>query len=339
MKAGHVTLHDVAARAGVSVATASRALTGTKVNKKNQAKVHKAATDLGYVANEAARSLRSVRTMTVGVVFSQLNSALSTELLDALSSGLDEQGYSLFVATSQGVEERFDVLVHRFLERRVDALFCVNPAGEGGALKRYANAGIPVISLFSKTGGYDGLPLIASSVAEAVNASVDRLKSLGHQTVGILRPGRRSRPIESYRDYARNGGMKVRTYDIPEGPLDAVGILSSLSTDAASPTVMVARQTDAVRLFEAADEMSIIVPRMLSIIAIRDRTQQMPSTRLPISMIHLNPGNVGVEAAKALVKHLQGEKLFKGEMMVSAGSWIEGATIAPAMVRRLSRKG
>lgn len=339
MKSGPVTLHDVAARAGVSVATASRALTNSKSNKKNHRKVREAAAELGYVANEAARSLRNVTTMTVGVVFNQLHDPLSTELLDALASTLEEHGYSLFVATAQGVEERFDNLVLRFLERRVDALFCTNPAGEGAALERYAAAGIPVICLFSKAGGYERLPLIASTISGAITAALTRLQGLGHQVVGVLRPDRRSRPIEGFREVARKAGITVRSYDIPEGPLDAVGLLSSMLNEVQPPTVLVARQTDAVRLFEAADSMSILVPRMLSIVAIRDRTQQMPNTRLPLSMIHLNPGRLGVEAAGALVKHVKGERKLSGDLAIEAGSWIEGGTIGPVASVRMVKVG
>jgi DNA-binding LacI/PurR family transcriptional regulator len=271
--------------------------------------------------------------MTVGVVFSQLHDPLSTELLDALASTLDQHGYSLFVATAQGVEERFDNLVHRFLERRVDALFCVNPSGEGEALARYASAEVPVICLFSKAGGYDDLPLIASSIHDAVKQSLARLQSLGHQSVGIIRPDRRSRPLESFREIARKSGMTVRSYEIPEGAIDAVNVLNSMMNEPQHPTVLVARQTDAVRLFEAADAMSILVPRMLSIIAIRDRTQQMPNTRLPLSMIHLNPGRVGVEAADALVKHLQGEKKLTANLAIEAGAWIEGGTVGTVITK------
>ena len=90
MPDGHTTLEDVARKAGVSIATASRALTGKSVGKANREKVEAAARALGYVANQAARSLRNVRTMTVGVVFDQLNSPLATELLDALAMGLKQ---------------------------------------------------------------------------------------------------------------------------------------------------------------------------------------------------------------------------------------------------------
>ena len=71
-----------------------------KVNVRNREAVQKAAADLGYVPNEAARSLRVVRTMTVGMVFNELTGPLGMELLGALASELDQNGYSLFVSTA-----------------------------------------------------------------------------------------------------------------------------------------------------------------------------------------------------------------------------------------------
>src|SRR5580698_4212384 len=67
-----VTLHQVAARAGVSIATASRALNGLAVSAPAQNRVRQAVAELGYVANEAARSLRSDRTLTMGLIFFDL---------------------------------------------------------------------------------------------------------------------------------------------------------------------------------------------------------------------------------------------------------------------------
>lgn len=71
-RARTVTLHDVAAAAGVSIATVSRALNGLPVSKDALRKVENAADQLGYVANEAARSLRSDRSMTMGLIFRRL---------------------------------------------------------------------------------------------------------------------------------------------------------------------------------------------------------------------------------------------------------------------------
>src|SRR5262245_17261201 len=106
MKDAHVTLRHVARRARVSVATASRALCGMKVRDGNAERILKAARELGYVHNEAARSLRNVRTMTIGMVFHALTSSVGIELLSSVSELFDARGYSVFVATAQGDAER-----------------------------------------------------------------------------------------------------------------------------------------------------------------------------------------------------------------------------------------
>lgn len=330
MSDGHTTLEDVARKAGVSIATASRALTGKSVAKANREKVEAAASALGYVANQAARSLRNVRTMTVGVVFDQLNSPLATELLDALAMGLEAGGYSLFVSTAQGREERYDALVHHYLERRVDALMCVRGSGQGGDLPRYAAAGIPVLALFYASGGYGELPLVRPAISEAVEACLTRLNSYGHRRIAFLRPTRRSPPIEGFIAQARAAGMDVRNFEISEESFDAVACLEALLRDSLPPTVVVARQADAVALFKAADEMSVLVPQALSLVGIRDRTLGMPSTRLPLSMIHLNPSMVGKVAAAMVLETLSGGAAITTDSWVQMGSWIERGTTAPA---------
>ena len=332
VKDGHATLHDVAARAGVSVATASRALTGIGVRKKNQSRVDKAAAELGYVPNEAARSLRNVRTMTVGVVFNQLNSPLSIELLDALAAGLDEQGYSLFVATARNEENRFDELVRRFLERRVDALLCVNAIGRGAALSRFEAAGIPVATLFSKAGGYRQLPLIASSLSSAIKECLARLRELGHKRIALVRPAWRSRPIDSLHTLARTAGFDVHVFEISGEVLDARGFLRPLLRARGHATAVIALQSDAVRILQAAEVMSIDVPTTLSVIGIRDRAQQAPVTRQKMSMLQTNPGLLGVTAAAmlgAVLAEKRGASLQR-ERPVEIGSWIEGDTTGPA---------
>jgi LacI family transcriptional regulator len=332
VKDAHVTLHDVAARAGVSVATASRALSGIGVRQTNRTRVTSAAEELGYVPNEAARALRNVRTMTVGVVFNKLTGPLGTELLDALVSGLDQHGYSLFVATAQGSKERYDELVHRFLERRVDALLCVNAIGDGAALARFMAAGVPVAALFSKSDGYEKLPLIAPSISDAVADCIDRLKALGHSHLGILRPNPRFRRVEVFRRWASESGIRLRDYEYDEEIFDAGGFVARLASDTGRPTVIVAAEAEAIAIFEAAQQVSLGVPKLLSIVAIRDHELRMPMTKLPISVLHLSPSKVGVTAVEILVRVLSQEDSTSAlsPATVQMGSWIERASTGPA---------
>jgi LacI family transcriptional regulator len=330
VKDSHVTLQDVARRARVSTSTASRALAGTKVRGNTADKVRKAAVDLGYVPHEGARSLRNVRTMTVGMVFHDLTGAFGIELLSAVSAHLDAQGYSVFVSTAQGHNDRYDKLVHRFLERRVDGLFCVHGNGEGGALDRFIAAGIPVAALLTQQGGYARLPLITISPKEGVQQCIQRLLELKHRNVVVARPQRQPMTLDRFTPAAERAGLQVRIENIDENLFNAAAFLQRVLAGKRPPTAVIANQIEAAYLLEAADRLSIDVPGALSIVGVRARVAVQPGTRLPLSMIHLEPERVGLAAAKLLAEHLADGTPLKNGAMVEIASWRERDTTAGA---------
>ena len=329
MKDKHVTVYDVAKRAGVSAATVSRALTGTKVKTKNQAKIQQAARDLGYVPNSAARSLRNVSTMTVGAVFHTLSGALGMELMSALAWGLEKRGYSLFVSTARGDDEQYDKLVLRFLERRVDALLCIHGSGTGAALDRFIAANIPVASLISQSGGYKRLPLIRPSVQKAAQACVSRLKELGHRRMHVLLPDRPRPALDEFAAVAAQEKMVVTSEAIKSDSFNAEECLKRIVGGSRAPTIIASHQTEVAHLCAAADKLSIDVPKTLSMVALRDRALQVPPTRLPLAIINLDPSILGSIAADLIADQLAGKPKIK-KTDVEMGFWIERGTIGPA---------
>ncbi|GAB1269982.1 LacI family DNA-binding transcriptional regulator [Aurantivibrio infirmus] len=325
-----ITLQDVAEKAGVSVATASRALTGIKVKSKNQEKVLKAAKELGYSPNEAARSLRSVSTKTIGVVFHKLSGGLGIELIASLSAGFDARGYSLFVSTAQGQDELYDKLVNRFLERRVDALCCVHGAGKGEALKRFLASGTPVTALISQSAGYCCLPLIEPSIEQATKDCLKHLKALGHKHLIVYFPDRQGPTFEEFAKIAGKSGFKVESRKIGSGFFNAEEELKTLCSEQNKATALIGPQSNIASLFVAADKISLEVPASISLIAIRDRELQTQNIRLPLSIIHLEPARLGTEAADLIANQLAGEPGIDKKLRVEIGKWIEGQTTAKA---------
>jgi LacI family transcriptional regulator len=338
LKEGHITLEDVAKRARVSASTASRALAGLKVNKKNSAKILKAAADLGYVMNEAARSLRNVKTMTIGLIFHELTGAFGIELLSSISSRFDAQGYCVFVATAQGENERYDKLVHRFLERRVDALLCAHGAGSGAALDRFVSARIPVAAVITKSDGYKRLPLFAPSAKTSVVECIKSLQAQGHEQALVLRPSRRPFALEDFIHAAKTRGLTVRIEAQQDGPFDATRVLELSRAGARAPTVIIATQAEAAQILATADRMNISVPKELSIVAVRDRTAVMTATRVPLSMIYLDPQKIGVTAADAILAQLAGGAPPKADVLVEMGTWLEHGTTGAARTAANTRK-
>jgi LacI family transcriptional regulator len=298
-----VTLHEVAARADVSIATASRALNGLPVSADSLARVQSAAHALGYVANEAARALRAERTMTMGLIFSDLRNTLGIDLLDALSEAIEAAGYSLLISTARGDVARYDVLMRRFLERRVDALFCIRPAGASESLARYAAAEIPVMSLFSSAGAFAGLPLITPSLTEPSNAVGAHLRDLGHRRVAVVRgPGFPQAPVEAGLKHAGLAVVEIM-------PSEADGMAAALAELMAlpeRPTAVVAADPQSRGLLVACELAQVAVPGELSLVSVNETASDAHHRRHGLSAMTVDPARMGKAAAAAMVAWLAG---------------------------------
>src|SRR5262249_3696571 len=203
------TVHDVAARAGVSIATVSRALNGLPVTEPNLSNVTRAARELGYVANEAARGLRTDRTLTIGVIFPRLRAHAGLELLDAMAGAVEDRGYSLLVSTARGDGARYDLLMRRFLERRVDALVCVHPSGSGELVDAYRAAEVPMLALFGRPGAFKRLPLVTPSLSGAAGDVARRLVALGHRRVALVSRPERIGPLSAVCSALKKAGVTL----------------------------------------------------------------------------------------------------------------------------------
>src|SRR5580698_1768775 len=103
------TLRDVAAAAKVHPATASRALnpeTRLLVSEDTAKRVAAAATKLGYRPNPVARSLRTRRSYTVGVLIPDLNNPLFPPMIRGLEDRLDSRGYVALIGNTDGDDAR-----------------------------------------------------------------------------------------------------------------------------------------------------------------------------------------------------------------------------------------
>ena len=99
--AAAATIHDVAARAGVSVATVSRVLNGKElVREETSRHVRAAAKSLRYVPNVAARSLSIRRSQTIGIVLPDVHGEFFSEVIRGIDLAARAQGYHILVSGS-----------------------------------------------------------------------------------------------------------------------------------------------------------------------------------------------------------------------------------------------
>ena len=121
-----VTLTDVARLAGVSVATASKALNGrSQVRAETRARVVEAAERLAFSPNALAQSLLAGRTGTVGLLTSDLEGRFSIPILLGAEDAFGADRTSVFLCDARGDAIREQHHVRALLSRRVDGLIVV----------------------------------------------------------------------------------------------------------------------------------------------------------------------------------------------------------------------
>lgn len=302
-----VTLHEVAARANVSIATVSRALNGRPVSEESKRRVDEAVAELGYVANDAARALRSDRTMTMGLIFHDVHNALAIQLLDGLSEAVEAAGYALLFCTARGDGRRYDVLMRRFLERRVDALFCVAPRGKGESLEGYSSGNIPVLAMLTASRAFSGLPVVVPAFDEPAEQLCKHLYALGHRQVALMRGATSVPPLRAIAHVLKKSGIRVDGEEVG-GAGGARETLERVMSKKRRPTAIIAPDQVVRGLLAACEHARLRVPEDLSIVSVCDVAAETHNEKHGISSAVIDPHRMGRACGSAMLTWLSGAR-------------------------------
>ncbi len=182
-----VTIKDVARRAGVSIATVSHVINGTrKVSSKTASRVWQAVEELGYQPNGIAQSLRTRTTHAIGVVVSDITNPFFATLVRGAEDAALEVGYSLVVCNSDEDPEKEEMYIRLLWKRRMDGLL-IAPARDGTspALQELVRNKIPFVFIDRKAKGIEADVVLSDNVGGAYLATRHLIEK-GHRRIGII---------------------------------------------------------------------------------------------------------------------------------------------------------
>src|SRR5690349_19392655 len=140
-----VTIKDVAKAARVSVATVSRALSGSdKVTDDTRRRVGAVASKLGYVPHEAARSLSNRRTQCIGAVLPDLHGEFFSELIRGIDRAARAHGLHLLLSSSHGDAAELAAAL-RAMRGRVDGLLVMSSYADNEVLDKNLQPTLPAV--------------------------------------------------------------------------------------------------------------------------------------------------------------------------------------------------
>src|SRR4029453_17673287 len=209
MADGRVTIADVAAEAGVSVATVSKVINDRYgVAEETSANVRRVIERLGYTSSLVAQSLRSRRSNIIGILTADIE-AFNAELLKGAARAIRGSGYDLVVFSDCGPREDQAGWERRSLGRvsaLTDGTILVTPSSVDVALSA------PLAAVAHNLRSANMATVDSDNLSGAITAT-EYLIGLGHRRIGFLagRPDLESAGIAFDPGLGRVGGFQAET--------------------------------------------------------------------------------------------------------------------------------
>ncbi|HHU10311.1 MAG TPA: LacI family transcriptional regulator [Intrasporangiaceae bacterium] len=281
-RSGPSTIVDVAAAAGVSVATVSRALRGLdRVSPATRERIRKVAEELHYVASPTATSLASGQTQIIGVVVPFPSRWYFAGIVSSIGKALRARGYQVLLFDLE--RDVFDArltLTRSMLWKRVDGVISINIPMTEDELDLLGGLHVPIISV-----GYrlPGRASVGIDDAAAARTATEHIVELGHRDIAFIGAGMAGAALiqtpmsraDGFRTVLREHGIPVREdwvlrtdWTAEHSRELALGLLADPEQ---RPTAFVCGSDEiAFGVHMAAREHDLRIPHDVSIIGIDD---------------------------------------------------------------------
>lgn len=300
-------LADIAAAAGVSLATASRTLAQPEiVSAATRERVRAAALRLG-----GPQALIDPRGAGRGVaaIVPTLDNAIFSRALQAMQTTLAEAGHSLLVASCDYHPETELAVLRDLLARGVEGLILVGAQRPPEAWEMLEAARIPVILTFSGDPRFDG---VVVDNREAGRLAARHLIGLGHVRLGMVCGARRHNDrqrerAEGVRDALKDAGLDLPEWRLVEQAFTLAGGRSGCSAllSLAEPPTAIVCGIDhlAVGCLVEAQARGLQVPHDLSVVGI-DNLEMAAHLSPALTTVHVPTARIGEAAARAVLARL-----------------------------------
>ena len=320
MSKRRTTLKDIAEATGVHPSTVCRALDPKArhlITAPIAERIVAAARALGYRPNAIASSLRTRRSMTVGVVVPDITNPVFPPILRGIEDTLAPHGYVAMIANSDSDPERELVLIDTLRARGVDGLILASAERKDPAISRAVEEGIPIVTVNRKVDD-PNVSSVTHDEASGIALAVRHLLELGHREIAhIAGPRALSTGLMRYQAFLgalRAGGIEPARHRIAlsaafneaEGERCCRALLDRSAAQTRRFTAIVcANDRLAIGAIQALRDAGQACPDEVSVTGYNDM-QFVDRIDPPLTTVRIQKRAAGARAAAILVERLQG---------------------------------
>lgn len=311
---GRVTLADVAAAAGVSPITVSRALRGERaVAPELVERVKSAVHKLGYVPDPAARALASRKSSHVAVMIPLLSNALFVDLVEAVQRTLRPAGYQTLIGITHYSDSEEEQLLREQLPHRPAGLIVTGLEQNAGTRALIASSGIPCVHVMERADAPD-LYTVGFSQEDAGAALTRHLLERGRRRIAFAAAQLDPRTLgrrEGWRREMAAAGLYDATLEWLNAAPSSYGLGATMFEQIASvvpavDAIFFNNDDLAQGALLAALRLRIEVPGRIAIVGFNDLAgseQMVP----PLTTVRTPRAQIGESAARMLMGLMRGE--------------------------------
>lgn len=332
------TMADVAARAGVSVATVSRALSGDRslVSPPVLQRIIEAAEELDYTPNFLARNMRSGSARILGLVISDVGNPFFTAIARGAEDVARRHGYSLVLSNTDENPEREAASLGVMTAERAAGIIVATTNENESALRKALDMGMAIVAVDRHITGIPTDSVVVDNESAAHDA-VSHLVRLGHRRIAIIGgPRDTDTARERLRGYERamlEAGWAVDPELVCEGDFReaAALVMTRRLLDLADPpsAIFAVNNLTTIGVLGALRERGVAMPAGISLVGFDD----IPTAELldpPLTVVRQPTYQVGAHAAKLLLRRLRDPSAPIKEVVLAATLVIRSSTGPPS---------
>ncbi len=308
------TLKDIAKKAGVAHTTVSRALRGSPlISTATSERIRQIAAEMGYHPSAAARSLKTNRSYTLGVIVSAIDDPFFSEILQGIDDVAQESGYSLYIAASQRSLERERLIVRTMREQRVDGVILCSTPFSSEQSKQLRADEIPLVVVNNQSAEdyrysiyHDDLDGSCQITRHLIDLGHERIAYLGYAHSGRTNAQR----LKGYRAEMKKAGLTVHaSYEIVAQTSDPAGgrvATRQILTLSPLPTAIFCyNDMLAIGVLRGLQEVGLRIPEDCSVAGF-DNITISAFTTPPLTTLDQPKRTIGAQAARLVLGLLDG---------------------------------
>lgn len=184
-----VSLKDVAQKIGVSTALVSYVLSGNeekgRVGKDTAERIRQAAKELNYQPNHIAKSLKTGKTNTIGLIVADISNPFFASIARGVEDELSKYGLTTIIGSSDERLEKLKNLVDVFIKRQVDGFIISPPENSEATIEYIISLGIP-ICLIDRHFDHVNSSYVVTDNKESMENAVRHLMELGYKNLAFI---------------------------------------------------------------------------------------------------------------------------------------------------------